>query len=183
MLRSILDHSQFAPPLFSAQLLSTNVTESLWVFRIDAKLAGEMKHSIRVCLILLLGLSLALPALAKKKQVPLATVNFVILRDENGKPIRNAAVVIHPVNDDGKQQRGGIELKTDPEGKTNYDGVPYGKMRIQVLAPGFQTYGDDYDVSQPTMDVTVKMKRPGRQYSIYEEHPAEKKDEKPPEQK
>ena len=89
---------------------------------------------------------------------------------------------MHPVNDDGKQERGGIELKTDPEGKANYDGVPYGKMRIQVLAPGFQTYGDDYEVSQPTMDVTVKMKRPGKQYSIYEEHPAaneQKKDDTP----
>ena len=90
------------------------MTESQEVFRIDAKLAREMKHSIRVCLILLLGLSLALPALAKKKQVPLATVNFVILRDENGKPIRNAAVVIHPVNDDGKQQRGD-EAQSDGE--------------------------------------------------------------------
>jgi len=34
-------------------------------------------------------------------------------------------------------------------------------------------------VSQRNMDITVKMKRPGRQYSIYEEHPAEKKEEKP----
>ncbi len=142
-----------------------------------------MRHSITISAILVFALGLASAAVAKKKQVPLATVNFVILRDENDKPIRNAAVVIHPVNDNGKQQRGGIELKTDPEGKANYDGVPYGKMRIQVLAPGFQTYGDDYDVGQPTMDVTVKMKRPGRQYSIYEEHPTEKKDEKPPEQK
>lgn len=118
-------------------------------------------------------------AWAEKKHVPLASVNFVVIRDENSKPIRNAAVVVHPVDDNGKQERGGIELKTDPEGKANYDGVPYGKMRIQVLANGFQTYGDDYDVSQPNMDITIKMKRPARQYSIYEEHPAEKKDEKP----
>lgn len=136
-----------------------------------------MKLSIRICVVSLLALSLALPAVAKKKQTPLATVNFLVLRNENGKPIRNAAVVMHAVNDDGKQERGGFELKTDPEGKANYDGVPYGKLRIQVLAPGFQTYGDDYDVTQPTMDITVKMKRPARQYSIYEEHPSGQKDE------
>ena len=116
---------------------------------------------------------------AGKKQVPLATVNFVILRDENGKPIRNAAVVMHPVSDNGKQERGGIELKTDPDGKASYDGVPYGKLRIQVLAPGFQTYGDDFEIGEPSRDITIKMKRPARQYSIYEEHPAEQKDEKP----
>ncbi len=135
--------------------------------------------AIRVCVISFFALSLALPVAAKKKHESLALVNFVVVRDENGKPIRNAAVVMHPVNEDGKQQRGGIELKTDPEGKANYDGVPYGKIRIQVLANGFQTYGYDYDISEPNIDLTIKMKRPGRQYSIYEEHPVEKKDEKP----
>src|SRR6266536_5613521 len=142
-----------------------------------------MKSVLQAFSVVLVALAVAIPVAAKKKNEPLSSISFLVLRDENGKPIRNAAVVVHPVNEDGKQQRGGIELKTDPEGKANYDGVPYGKMRIQVLAPGFQTYGDDYEVSQPTMDVTVKMKRPGRQYSIYEEHTAAKKDAKPPEQK
>src|SRR6266852_1448156 len=138
-----------------------------------------MRIAIRLVAISLLILGLAATAIAKKKHESLSTINFVVVRDENGKPVRDAAVVLHPVNDHGKQERGGLELKTDPEGKASYDGVPYGKLRIQVLAPGFQTYGDDYDVSQRNMDITVKMKRPGRQYSIYEEHPAEKKEEKP----
>jgi len=124
---------------------------------------------------------LLLPAWAEKKQViPLATVNFVVVRDENGKPVRNAAVVLHPVEDSGKQARGGIELKTDPDGKAGYDGVPYGKMRIQVLASGFQTFGNDYDIGHPEEQITVKLKRPGKQYSIYEEHPGDQKDQKPP---
>ena len=69
--------------------------------------------------------------------------------------------------------------KTDADGKTSYDGVPYGKLRIQVLAHGFQTYGEDYDINQPDMDITIKMKRPAGQYSIYEDHPAENKNKKP----
>jgi hypothetical protein len=116
----------------------------------------------------------------KKPDVPLSTVNFVVVRAENGKPIRNAAVVLHPVSDNGKQQRGGIELKTDVDGRAGYEGVPYGKMRIQVIAPGFQTYGDDYDIHQPSMDIGIKLRRPVPQYSIYEEHPAaNSKDQKP----
>jgi hypothetical protein len=141
-----------------------------------------MRIGIGSLAILLIVVSLAGTATAKKKHEPLATVNFVVVRDENGKPIRNASVVMHPVGDNGKQERGGLELKTDQEGKTSYDGVPYGKLRIQVLVPGFQTYGDDYDVNQPNMDITVKMKRPAGQYSIYEEHPGEQKDEKKPQQ-
>jgi len=116
----------------------------------------------------------------KKPPVPLSTVSFVVVRDENGKPIRNAAVVIHEVDEHGNQQRGGIELKTDPDGKAGYDGLPYGKMRIQVLAHGFQTYGDDFDISKPTVDITIKMKRPAEQYSIYQDHPNDNnKDQKP----
>ena len=124
---------------------------------------------------LLLVLLVVTPAVAKKKhEDPLATLNFVVLRDENGKPVRNAAVVMHPVEENGKQSKGGLELKTDPEGKASYEGVPYGKLRIQVLAPGFQTYGDDYDVEQANMEITIKLKRPAGQYSVYDEHPEQK---------
>ena len=131
----------------------------------------------RTCVVSLIVITLSCTLLAKKKNDPLASLNFVVLRDENGKPIRNAAVVLHPVEENGKQGRGGLELKTDPEGKASYDGVPYGKLRVQVLAPGFQTYGEDYDIGQPAIEITIKLKRPASQYSIYSEHPAN--DQKP----
>ena len=70
---------------------------------------------------------------------PTSNVRFSVIRDYNGKPIRNASVVLHPVGKKGKQERSGLQLKTDSEGNTNFDGVPYGPLRIQVLAPGFQT--------------------------------------------
>jgi len=136
-----------------------------------------MSRRNRVGLIGLLVLAVALPGVGKKKKDdPLATLNFVIVRDENGKPVRNAAVVMHPVDEDGRQTPQGLELKTNPEGKASYEGVPYGKIRVQVLASGFQTYGYDYDIHEPSMDITIKLKRPGKQYSIYEEHPEENKD-------
>ena len=139
-----------------------------------------MKFAFRVGSLWLLAFAVVLPAASKKKPDPLATLNFVVVRDENDKPIRNAAVVMHPVAENGKQERGGLELKTDPEGKASYDGVPYGKLRVQVLAPGFQTYGEDYDVGQPSLEITIKLKRPARQYSIYPEHPQESQDQKSP---
>ena len=45
---------------------------------------------------------------------------------------------------------------------------------------GFQTFGDDYDIDKPTVDITVKMKRPQGQYSIYEDHPGDKKTSREP---
>lgn len=114
---------------------------------------------------------------------------FNVVKDDNGKPIRNAAVILHPVNMKGKQERGGLELKTDPEGKANFDGIPYGKLRVQVLASGFQTYGEDFDIDKEKTDITIKLKRPQGQYSVYDDHPgtppkqdaqtADQKDKKP----
>lgn len=118
-------------------------------------------------------------ALATAANQPTALLNFLVLRDYNGKPIRNASVVLHPVDEKGRQSKGGYELKADSEGKASFDGAPYGKLRVQVLAPGFQTFGEDYDINQPTVDITVRLKRPQGQYSIYEEHPGDKKDEQP----
>jgi len=114
---------------------------------------------------------------------PTAALSFIILKDDSGKPVRNAAVVLHPVNTKGKQGRGGFELKTDNDGKTHFEGVPYGKLRVQVLAPGFQTFGEDYEIGEAEKEITVRLKRPQKQYSIYDEHSEQKKDAPAPEDK
>ncbi len=117
---------------------------------------------------------------------PTATVNFLVVKQDNGKPVRSAAVIMHPVNPRGKQGRGGLELKTDHDGKSSTEGIPYGKLRVQVLAQGFQTYGEDFDVNQAKMDITIKLKRPQGQYSIYEDHAGEsnpKQNAPPPDKK
>ena len=112
---------------------------------------------------------------------PLSSLQFLVLRDYNGKPVHNAAVVLHPVNGKGKQARSGMELKTDTEGKTSFDGVPYGMLRVQVLAQGFQTYGEDFNIDKPKIAITVKLKRPQGQFSVYDQaKPEEKKPETKP---
>jgi len=135
--------------------------------------------------VIVLGVGMIGSAVAQDDDGPMSDLRFVVVRDYNGKPVRNAAVVLHPVNRKGKQSRGGLELKTDGEGRTSIDGIPYGPLRIQVLAQGFQTFGEDYKIDKAEMEITVKLKRPGGQYSIYENHGDAKKadDKKPAEQK
>ena len=144
----------------------------------------KSSHAIAVTLAIWFAGVLAVGAGASDKKsqydYPVSALSFVVLKGDNGKPVRNAGVVMHTVDKHGKQDRGGIELKTDAEGKASFDGVPYGKLRIQVLATGFQTYGEDYDISQPTMVITIKLKRPEGQYSIYEDQQNDKKPTTPP---
>jgi hypothetical protein len=142
----------------------------------------RMKNKLpTICCLLVVFVLLSAAAAQKDRDLePTAILNFLVIKDDNGKPVRSAAVIMHPVNAHGKQSRGGLELKTDADGKTSFDGIPYGMLRVQVLASGFQTFGEDYNVDQAKMNFVVKLKRPQGQYSIYEAHPEEKKDDKTP---
>jgi hypothetical protein len=117
---------------------------------------------------------------AQDDEGPTSSLRFVVLRDSDGKPVRNAEVVLHPVKRKGKQEKGEMELKTDADGRTSIGGIPYGSLRVQVLAPHFQTFGEDYEINKPEWEITVKLKRPGGQYSIYDNHEEKKADDKKP---
>jgi Carboxypeptidase regulatory-like domain len=129
-----------------------------------------------------LALSIVGLARAQDDEGPTSNLRFVVVRDSDGKPVRNAEVVLHPVKRKGKQAKGEMELKTDAEGRTNIDGIPYGPLRVQVLAPHFLTFGEDYQIDKAEMEITVKLKHPGGQYSVYENHDDKKADDKKPPQ-
>jgi hypothetical protein len=96
-------------------------------------------------------------------------IEITILRNVNGKPIENAAVIFHPIVNG--EDKGAMELKTNEDGKTIIEVLPIGgTVRLQVIARGFQTYGEDIDVDKPEMAISIRMKRPGEQYSIYTNH-------------
>jgi hypothetical protein len=122
-----------------------------------------MSRSLRPVVLLFVALA-SLSAFAEDQY---AKLEVVVVRSYNGKPVRNASVVLHPVSKEGKQAKTGMELKTDPDGKAMLDSVPYGKLRIQAIAPGLQTYGDDVEINQPEQQITIKMNKPQEQYSIY----------------
>ncbi|MFT4112231.1 hypothetical protein [Silvibacterium sp.] len=100
---------------------------------------------------------------------PTAKITVSVVKATNGKPIENAAVIFHPMKN-GKDE-GGLELKTNEEGKAVIEVIPIGDVvRLQIIANGFQTFGDDYPITTDTKEIAVKLKRPGGQYSIYEKH-------------
>ena len=95
-----------------------------------------------------------------------ATIKVTVLRSTNGKPIQNAAVVFHPM--EGDKDKGALELKSDPDGKVTIDVIPIGDtVRLQVIADGWKTYGEDFKIDSDTKEILVKMKRPTEQYSLY----------------
>ena len=97
---------------------------------------------------------------------PTARIEVTVVRDVNGKPIENAAVIFHPMA--GEKDKGNMELKTNEDGKAVIDVLPMGDtVRLQIIAKGFQTYGDDFKIDKTSIAIDIRMKRPGEQYSIY----------------
>ena len=137
----------------------------------------SMKRKLSMVMVVAIVLGVGMIGLtwAQDDEGPTSSLRFVVVRDSDGKPVRNAEVVLHPVKRKGKQAKGEVELKTDADGKANVDGIPYGPLRVQVLAPHFQTFGEDYEINKAEMEITVKLKRPGGQYSVYENHGDDKK--------
>jgi hypothetical protein len=61
------------------------------------------------------------------------------------------------------------------------DVMPIGDtIRLQIIAKGFQTFGDDYKIEEAKMAIPIRMKRPGEQYSIYKNHPETSQGSKSP---
>lgn len=114
-------------------------------------------------------LLLAAIAQQQKEDQPdsVAVLNMVVIREASGKPVKNAEVVIHILDKEGRVKQEGLELKTHEDGKADAPGIPFGKVRVQVIAKGYRTFGEDYEVSQPKMDITIKLQKPQDQFSIY----------------
>lgn len=101
-----------------------------------------------------------------------------VLKKSNGKPVVNAAVVFNPTKD-GKDE-GNLEVKTDPEGKAIIDVIPTGSMvRVQVIAAGLATYAEDYQIDEPSREITVRMLSPQEQISAYEDNSGKESTRKP----
>lgn len=95
-----------------------------------------------------------------------ARIEVVVTRASTGKPVDNASVIFHPLTNG--RNSGNMELKTNDDGKAMMDLLELGSsVRLQIIAPGFQTYGEDYKVDKESMSIEVKLKRPTEQYSIY----------------
>lgn len=129
--------------------------------------------SIIVALLVMVAISLSAQEKTRrgrkyKPPPPTAKIEVTVLRAIDSKPIENAAVIFH-VDIDG--DKGNMEQKTNEDGKSVIDVLPIGStMSLQIIAKGFQTYGQEYKIDKPEMAFDVRLKRPTEQYSIYKDH-------------
>lgn len=91
----------------------------------------------------------------------------------SGKPIERASVIVRFVEGRsivklGKKIQTHWEMRTNQEGIAKVPAVPEGKVRIQVIAKGFQTFGQTFEVSGDEKTVDIKLNPPQPPYSAHQ---------------
>ena len=90
------------------------------------------------------------------------------MKGDSGKPVANASVYVRydvPGKLLRKDKLAELDLKTNGDGSVRVPAVPQGKILIQVIAPGWHTYGKWYDLEGKEEDsVEIKLDPPHRWY-------------------
>jgi hypothetical protein len=97
----------------------------------------------------------------------------ITVKTHTGKPIDRAHVVVRFVEGRsiaklGKQVRTSFELRTNQDGEAKIPTIPQGKIRIQVIAKGFQTFGELFTVEQEEKAIDIKLNPPQQQYTSHQ---------------
>jgi hypothetical protein len=95
-------------------------------------------------------------------------VSVVVLRASDDRPVRNAGVVLRPLQSDGNPGSDAYELKTNREGRVAMNGLPCGPLRVQVIAHRMRTFGGDFQISGQSQEIVVRLEAPAGQVSAYE---------------
>lgn len=119
--------------------------------------------------------ALVLPALLfcawAAQAAPMTKLNIQV-KTQAGRPVDRASVVVrfvqgHSIVKLGKAIRTTFELRTNQEGEANVPTIPQGKIRIQVIAKGYQTFGQIFDVDEEEKTIPITLNPPQQQYSAH----------------
>jgi hypothetical protein len=122
---------------------------------------------IRLVSLLAAGM-LALPVLAADM-----TKVQVKVTNRDGKPVDRASVIVKFISGRsvvklGKEITTHWEMRTNQEGVAKIPSLPQGKLLVQIIAKGYQTFGGTFEVAEPEKTLEVKLNPPQSQYSAHQ---------------
>jgi hypothetical protein len=107
----------------------------------------------------------------------------VLVLTPGGRPLDRASVIITFVEgrEPMKLYKKHVlhwELKTNQQGIARIPPIPQGKIRVQVIASNYQTFGDSFPVTETERTITIQLKDPQQQYSAHGDNDPTKPKEK-----
>ena len=104
---------------------------------------------------------------------PAMTTLRVEVKSLGDKPIDRASVRVKFIEGRsvvklGKKIITSWEVRTTQDGSAKIPPIPQGKILVQVMAKGYQTYGQTYEVNEAEKTIEVKLNPPQPQYSAHQ---------------
>ena len=93
-------------------------------------------------------------------------LTIVVTGGEDKKPVDSASVYVRYVEEHkhGKDKKVEMNLKTNQSGVCHVPVIPPGKFVVQVIADGWKTYGEYYDINQTEQTINITLVRPPKWY-------------------
>ena len=107
------------------------------------------------------AMALAPAAYSKTKYTKIT----VEVRNQDNEPVDRAAVIVKPVK--GKKVKRSYELRTSQQGTAPLPPLRTGSFLIQVIAKGYQTVGEKYEITEPERTIQIKLSPPQGQFSVH----------------
>jgi hypothetical protein len=134
--------------------------------------SNSVKTSLRIVTFLILLIAVAAngqdkDAGSKPDSAPKdGRLTIIVTGGEDKKPVDSASVYIRYVEGRklGKDKKIEMNLKTNQSGVCHVPVIPPGKFVVQVIADGWKTYGEYYDVNQTEQTINITLVRPPKWY-------------------
>lgn len=98
---------------------------------------------------------------------PAMTKLRIHVSTDKDKPVANASVYVRFYTAGGfmhHDKLAEMNFKTNHDGSVKVPEIPQGKILIQVIAPGWHTYGQWYDVEREQESIDIKLVPPPHWY-------------------
>jgi hypothetical protein len=116
---------------------------------------------------LILSIALLVPLLGADM-----TTLTISVKTPGGNPVEGASVIVKFVKGRsktkfGKKIRTEWELRSNQEGLAKIPPIPQGTILIQIIAKGYQTFGQNFDVDEEEKTLDINLNPPQPQYSAH----------------
>ena len=98
-----------------------------------------------------------------------ARLTLQVLDQTNKQAVADAHVIVRFAEQRilRRDKRVAWEAKTNRKGIVVLSDIPRGSVKVQVIAKGFQTYGDQHELDKPEEELTILLQPPKGQVSAY----------------
>ncbi len=104
---------------------------------------------------------------------PMTKLRVEVRKASNDKPVERASVIVRFVEGRsalklGKKIMTSYQLKTNQEGVAMVPPIPQGKIQVQIIAKGLQTFGQIFEIAEEEKTVEIKLNDPQAQHSVHQ---------------